>query len=37
MPKTENDFNNFTNTIHDKFNRQGYIIQRGKYYIFHFP
>jgi DNA polymerase III delta prime subunit len=34
MPKTENDFNNFSDTIYDKFNRPGYIIQRGKYYIF---
>jgi hypothetical protein len=34
MPKTENDFNNFTDIIYDKFNRPGYIIQRGKYYIF---
>jgi DNA polymerase III delta prime subunit len=34
MPKTENDFNNFVDTIYDKFNRPGYIIQRGKYYIF---
>ncbi len=34
MPKTENDFNNFIDTIYDKFNRPGYIIQRGKYYIF---
>ena len=34
MPKTENDFNNFKDTVYDKFNRAGYIIQRGKYYIF---
>lgn len=34
MPKTENDFNNFKDTIFDKYNRSGYIIQRGKYYIF---
>ena len=34
MPKNENDFNNFQDTIYDKFNRPGYIIQRGKYYIF---
>ncbi len=34
MPKTENDFNNFKDTIYDKFNRPGYIIQRGSYYIF---
>lgn len=34
MPKSENDFNNFTDTVYDKFNRPGYIIQRNKYYIF---
>jgi len=34
MPKNENDFNNFIDTVYDKFNRPGYIIQRGKYYIF---
>jgi DNA polymerase III delta prime subunit len=34
MPKTENDFNNYKDTIYDKFNRPGYIIQRGSYYIF---
>ena len=34
IPKTENDYNNFKDTIYDKFNRSGYIIQRGKYYIF---
>ena len=34
MPKTENDYNNFKDTIYDKFNRPGYIIQRGSYYIF---
>ncbi len=34
MPKSENDFNNFIDTIYDKFSRPGYIIQRGKYYIF---
>ena len=34
MPKTENDFNNFKDTIYDKYNRGGYLIQRGKYYIF---
>jgi len=34
MPKTENDFNNFQDTIYDKYNRPGYIIQRDKYYIF---
>lgn len=34
MPKTENDYNNFKDTIYDKFNRPGYLIQRGKYYIY---
>ena len=34
MPQTENDYNNFKDTIYDKFNRAGYIIQRDKYYIF---
>ena len=34
MPHNENDFNNFNDTIYDKFNRPGYIIQRDKYYIF---
>jgi len=33
-PITENDFNNFNDTIYDKYNVAGYIIQRGKYYIF---
>lgn len=33
-PMTENDFNNFKNTIFDKFNRQGYLIYIDKYYIF---
>ena len=34
MPSNENDFNNFKDTVYDKYNRSGYIIQRGKYYIF---
>jgi hypothetical protein len=34
MPKTDNDFNNFKDTIYDKYNRPGYLIQRGIYYIF---
>jgi superfamily II DNA or RNA helicase len=34
MPKSENDFNNFKDTIFDKYDRPGYLIQRGKYYIF---
>ena len=34
MPKSENDFNNFKDFIHDKYNRIGYLIQRDKYFIF---
>jgi len=34
MPKTENDFNNYKDNIHDKYNRLGYLIKRGIYYIF---
>jgi len=34
IPVTENDFNNFKDTILDKYNRQGYLIYRDKYYIF---
>ena len=34
MPKTENDFNNFKDTVFDKYNRSGYLIQRDKYYLF---
>ena len=34
MPKTENDFNNFKDTLYDKYNKSGYLIQRDKYYIF---
>ena len=34
IPITENDFNNFKDTILDKFNRSGYLIYIDKYYIF---
>ena len=34
MPRNESDFNNFKDTIFDKYNNTGYLIQRGKYYIF---
>jgi hypothetical protein len=34
MPQNENDFNNFKDTVYDKYNRPGYLIQRDKYYIF---
>jgi len=33
-PISENDFNNFKDTIHDKYNRPGYLIYRDIYYIF---
>lgn len=34
LPITTNDFNNFKDVITDKYNRQGYLIYRNKYYIF---
>jgi hypothetical protein len=34
IPITENDFNNFKDTVFDKFNRPGYLIYINKYYIF---
>lgn len=34
IPITENDFNNFKDTILDKFSKSGYLIQRNKYYIY---
>lgn len=34
IPITENDFNNFSDTIYDKFNVPGYLIYRNKFYIF---
>ena len=34
MPRNENDFNNYKDTIYDKYNRAGYLIQRDKFYIF---
>ena len=34
IPITENDFNNFNDIIYDKYNNQGYLIVRDKYYIF---
>lgn len=33
-PTSENDFNNFRDTIFDKYNRQGYLIYIDKFYIF---
>lgn len=34
IPITNNDFNNFKDTIFDKFNNSGYLIYRKIYYIF---
>ena len=34
IPVSENDFNNYKDTIFDKFNRAGYLIYVDKYYIF---
>lgn len=34
IPVSENDFNNFKDTIVDKYNRAGYLIYINKYYIF---
>jgi superfamily II DNA or RNA helicase len=34
IPITENDMNNYKDTIVDKYNRRGYLIYRNKYYIF---
>lgn len=34
IPITGNDFNNFHDTITDKFNKPGYLIYRSRYYIF---
>jgi superfamily II DNA or RNA helicase len=34
IPITENDFNNYSDTIYDKFNVPGYLIYRSKFYIF---
>ena len=34
IPTNENDFNNFKDIIYDKYNVGGYLIYRGKYYIF---
>lgn len=34
LPINENDFNNFSDVIYDKYNKSGYLIYRKKYYIF---
>ena len=33
-PISENDFNNFTDVLFDKYNNSGYLINRENYYIF---
>lgn len=33
-PVTENDFNNFADTVYDKYNRSGYLIYIDGYYIY---
>jgi hypothetical protein len=32
IPRTENEFNNFKDTIYDKFNNTGYLINYDKFY-----
>jgi hypothetical protein len=34
IPRSENEFNNYKDTVFDKYNRPGYLIQRNKYYLF---
>lgn len=34
MPQTENEFNNFSDIIKDKYNRPGYLRQFNEYYVF---
>lgn len=34
MPKSENEFNNFTDIVKDKYNRPGYLRQFNQYYVF---
>lgn len=34
IPITENDFNNYKDTMYDKYNRPGYLIYSDTYYIF---
>nr|QBK89054.1 MAG: DEAD/SNF2-like helicase [Mimivirus LCMiAC02] len=34
LPETENDFNNYKDTLYDKFNRPGYLIYVNGFYIF---
>ena len=33
-PVSENDFNNFKDTVYDKYNTTGYLIQRNEFFIF---
>ena len=34
LPTTQTDFNNFNDTVYDKFSNQGYLIQRENFIIF---
>ena len=34
LPVSEDDFNNFNDVVYDKFNKPGYLIYAGNYYIF---
>ena len=34
VPVTKNDYINYNDTIYDKYNIAGYLIYRGKFYIF---
>ena len=34
MPESENEFNNFRDTVIDKYNRTGYLIKKDNYYLF---
>ena len=34
VPNDNNSFNNFKDTLNDRYNRQGYLIFRSRYYIF---
>jgi len=34
IPRTENDYNNFKDTVYDKYNKSGYLIQRDEFYVF---
>ncbi len=34
LPESENDFNNYKDTLYDKFNRPGYLIYTNGFYLF---